>query len=259
MILDEIVQKRKMQLEREIKKISREQMREKALEEARPVLDFYKALKDGGISIIAEVKKASPSKAVICEDFHPARQAIAYEKAGANAISCLTEEAYFKGSSSYLREIRKVVNIPILRKDFIIDTYQIDEARAIGADAILLIAAILDEDKMREFYEYAIELDLHCLFESHNEEELKKVLKCGAKICGINNRNLKDFTVDLQTTGVLAKKIPSDLVVVSESGIKDHNDMKILSECGADAVLIGETLMRSEDVAATMAHLREGL
>lgn len=259
MILDEIVKKRKEQLERELSKISREDMRKLALDEKRPVLDFYKALKQDNISVIAEVKKASPSKSVICQDFHPVEQAKAYEEAGANAISCLTEEHYFQGSSDYLKAIRKNVSIPILRKDFIIDKYQIDEAKVIGADAILLIAAILDRDTMQDFYNYATDLGLHCLFESHNKEELEQCLLCEAKICGINNRNLKTFNVDLNTTSMLAKYIPDDCIVVSESGIVSHDDMKNVRQNGVDAVLIGETLMRSGDISETMKQLREGI
>ena len=160
MILDEIVAKRKEQLARELQRTDRETMRKLALQTEREVYSFPDALKSGRLSIIAEVKKASPSKSVICADFHPVEQAAAYERAGADAISCLTEEHYFQGSSDYFRAIREAVSIPMLRKDFIIDTYQIDEARVMGADAILLIAAILDTPTMRHFYEYATELGL---------------------------------------------------------------------------------------------------
>ena len=217
MILDEIVAKRKEQLARELQRTDRETMRKLALRTEREVYSFPDALKTGRLSIIAEVKKASPSKSVICADFHPVEQAAAYERAGADAISCLTEEHYFQGSSDYFRAIREAVSIPMLRKDFIIDTYQIDEARVMGADAILLIAAILDAPTMRHFYEYATELGLHCLFEAHNEAEMEQVLACGAKICGINNRNLKNFVVDLKTTERLAAMVPKDCILVSES------------------------------------------
>ena len=258
MILDDIVAKRKEQLARELAETDRQTMRTLALQTKRPVLSFPDALRTGRLSIIAEVKKASPSKSVICADFHPVEQAIAYERAGANAISCLTEEHYFQGNSQYFRDIRTAVSIPMLRKDFIIDTYQIDEARVIGADAILLIAAILDAETMQQFYQYATELGLHCLFEAHNETEMQQVLDCGAKICGINNRNLKTFQVDLATQR-LAAMVPKDCILVSESGMQSHDDLKTVRQYGADAVLIGETLMRSGNVATAMQTLRENL
>ena len=239
MILDEIVAKRKEQLARELQRTDRETMRKLALQTEREVYSFPDALKTGRLSIIAEVKKASPSKSVICADFHPVEQAAAYERAGADAISCLTEEHYFQGSSDYFRAIREAVSIPMLRKDFIIDTYQIDEARVMGADAILLIAAILDAPTMRHFYEYATELGLHCLFEAHNEAEMEQVLACGAKICGINNRNLKNFVVDLKTTERLAAMVPNDCILVSESGMQTHEDLAAVRKYGADAVYMG--------------------
>ena len=259
MILDDIAGYRREQLAREQAAVSASEMRRLAEAEPRSVLDFYHALKDGGLSIVAEVKKASPSKSVICADFHPVEQAVAYQAAGANAISCLTEEHYFQGSSQYLRAIRQAVQLPILRKDFIIDSYQIDEARVIGADAVLLIAAMLDLKQMQAFYAQASALGLHCLFEVHNEAELEQVLRCKPKIIGINNRNLKTFQVDLNTTKRLAKLVPSSCVLVSESGISKHADMQQAAESGAHAVLIGETLMRSGTVADTMHMLREGL
>ncbi|MCI5844637.1 MAG: indole-3-glycerol phosphate synthase TrpC [Oscillospiraceae bacterium] len=259
MILDDIVAKRKEQLARELTKIDRQTMRSLALQTKRSVLSFPDALRTGRLSIIAEVKKASPSKSVICADFHPVEQAVAYERAGADAISCLTEEHYFQGSSQYFRDIRAAVSIPMLRKDFIIDTYQIDEARVMGADAILLIAAILDAETMQQFYQYATKLGLHCLFEAHNEAEMQQILDCGAKICGINNRNLKTFQVDLATTQRLAAMVPKDCILVSESGMQSHEDLKTVRQYGADAVLIGETLMRSGNVATAMQTLRENL
>ena len=259
MILDDIVAKRKEQLARELAETDRQTMRSLALQTKRSVLSFPDALRTGRLSIIAEVKKASPSKSVICADFHPVEQAVAYERAGADAISCLTEEHYFQGSSQYFRDIRAAVSIPMLRKDFIIDTYQIDEARVMGADAILLIAAILDAETMQQFYQYATKLGLHCLFEAHNEAEMQQILDCGAKICGINNRNLKTFQVDLATTQHLAAMVPKDCILVSESGMQSHDDLKTVRQYGADAVLIGETLMRSGNVAAAMQTLRENL
>lgn len=259
MILDDIVVRRKEQLEREISNISREIMKDKALNTEFPAISFKNAIKKDNLSVICEVKKASPSKGLIRPDFHPVEIAKEYEKAGANAISCLTEEFYFKGSSKYLSAIRKEVSIPILRKDFIFDDYQIYEAKAIGANAILLIAAILSTDQMIEFQELAHTLNLQCLVEVHNQEELEKVLKFTPDIIGINNRNLKTFEVDLNTTENVRKNVPRETILVSESGIKDNHDMKTVRMLGADAVLIGETLMRSADITSTLHDLREGV
>lgn len=259
MILDEIVEKRKEQLQREKENFPLEEIKEMALNSKRISLDFKAALKTDGISIISEVKKASPSKGIISDDFRPTEQAKAYEKAGANAISCLTEEHYFKGASKYLADIRAAVNIPILRKDFIFDEYQIYEAKILGADAVLLIAAILEEEEIQRFYGLAKSLGLYCLTEVHNEEELLKVTRCKCDIIGINNRDLKTFDVDLNTTKNLAKKVPYEAVLVSESGMKDGTDIKTVKEYGADAVLIGETLMRSGNIKKTIEELRGGL
>jgi indole-3-glycerol phosphate synthase len=259
MILDDIVEKRKIQLMRETEKVSRNEMEILAARVKGENKDFYKALKREHISIISEVKKASPSKSVIQPDFHPVEQAVTYEKSGANAISCLTEEHYFQGSSEYLKAIRKEVSIPVLRKDFIFDPYQVYEAKAIGADAILLIAAILDDEKMQSLRELAENLGLECLFEAHDKNEIERISKCRPRVIGINNRNLKTFEVSLENTANLAKEIPDNCVLISESGIRDNNDMKFVRNAGADAVLIGETLMRSEDVAKTIEELRAGL
>ena len=237
-----------------------EEMKEKALAlAADETFPFEKMLKEPGIHYICEVKKASPSKGVIAEDFRPVEIAIAYEDAGAASISCLTEEHYFKGGSKYFADIRAKVDIPMLRKDFIFDEYQIYEAKVLGADAILLIAAILSEEKIKEFYDLAKSLEIDCLVEVHNEKELKKVVACGCDIIGINNRNLKTFDVDLNTTSKLAPLIPYEAVLVSESGMKDENDMKNVKEQGADAVLIGETFMRSDNIKETMKQLRSCL
>ncbi|HNX64823.1 MAG TPA: indole-3-glycerol phosphate synthase TrpC [Oscillospiraceae bacterium] len=259
MILDEIIVKRKEQLDREKERISHEKIKELAYKTAYTPLDFKKALKKDKLSVIAEVKKASPSKGTIREDFNPVEIAVQYEKSGADAVSCLTEEYYFKGSSSYLKEIRNHMHIPILRKDFIFDEYQIYEARVIGADAILLIAAVLDTDTLVKFKKIADDLRLNCLFEVHNEEELKSVISAGAEIIGINNRNLHTFEVSLDVTRTLSAKIPDGTVIVSESGIKSNSDMKAVKGHGADAVLIGETLMKSGSIENEMKSLREGV
>lgn len=256
MILDDIVEKRRQQLIREKQKISPEEMQKHALAEKRPVLDFYGALKMEGLSVIAEVKKASPSKGVIREDFRPTEFAKAYEKGGAAAISCLTEEFYFQGNSEYLKEVRKATGLPILRKDFIVDPYQIYEARVIGADAVLLIAALLDTETLVSFMSIAKSLGLHCLIEVHNEAELQSAMKAGAEIIGINNRDLKTFRVSLEATKMLAEQLPQKVVKVSESGIGSREDVETVRQYGADAVLIGETLMRSRDMAAKLRQLR---
>lgn len=255
MILDDIVEKRKEQLQREKDNIEPQDMKEMALNSKNKNHGFKEALKKSGLSVISEVKKASPSKGVIAEDFRPVETAIAYEDAGAVAISCLTEEHYFKGGSKYFADIRAKIDIPMLRKDFIFDEYQIYEAKVLGADAILLIAAILSEEKIKEFYDLAKSLEIDCLVEVHNEKELKKVVTCGCDIIGINNRNLKTFDVDLNTTSKLAPLIPYEAVLVSESGMKDENDMKNVKEQGADAVLIGETFMRSDNIKETITEL----
>lgn len=259
MILDDIIKKRKIQLEKEKALMPYETVKKTALGMSTPCRDFLSALKKDHLAVISEVKKASPSKSVICEDFHPAETAAQYENAGADAVSCLTEEYYFKGSAEYLKSIRKTVELPILRKDFIFDDYQIYEARVIGADAILLIAAMLDCQTMLRFRELAESLDMNCLFEVHNDAELESVLKCSPKIVGINNRNLKTFEVSLENTKRLSPAIPDECVIVSESGIKNNHDMKYVRDCRADAVLIGETLMRSGNISETMLMLRDGV
>lgn len=255
MILDDIAGKRKEQLRRDMDAVSLETVK-RAAEHSPPPLDFKKALQKDRLSVIAEVKKASPSKGLICRDFQPAQIARNYEAAGADAVSVLTEESYFQGSSEVLREVRAEVEIPILRKDFILSPYQIYEARAIGADAILLIAALLSSEKLREFKKIADSLGLACLMEAHNEEELEKVLGAGAEIVGINNRDLKTFRVDLGATARLARLVPQECVLVSESGVKKRSDFLAAEKSGAKAVLIGETLMRSKNPAATLRELR---
>jgi indole-3-glycerol phosphate synthase len=261
MILDDILTHRREQLEREISRCSLKDMKiraEKQLAERAP-LSLAKALKNDTLSCICEVKKASPSKGLIRPDFRPVDFAKEYEAAGANAISCLTEEHYFQGSSEYLAAIRKEVNIPILRKDFIFDEYQIFEAAAIGADAVLLIAAVLDTKLFAELYTLAQSLGLSVLVEVHDEEELKKISVIKPQILGVNNRNLKTFEVNLDTVSRLKPIAEYGEVFVSESGIKDNADMKKVRSLGADAVLIGETLMRSESIADTLHSLREGV
>ena len=255
MILDEIAHRRRQQLQREMAAVPLAAVKQ-AAREAAPPKDFADALKKNGLSVIAEVKKASPSKGLICPDFHPAEIAKRYQAAGADAVSVLTEEAYFQGSSKILKQVRAAVSLPILRKDFILHPYQIYEARALGADAVLLIAALLDDSALAELKNLADSLGLASLMETHNEKELDRVLRAGASLIGINNRDLKTFCIDPDTTARLAKRVPAGCTLVSESGIASRADMETAERSGADAVLIGETLMRSDDPAATLRELR---
>ena len=215
---------------------------------------FAGALKQKGISFICEVKKASPSKGLIAKEFNPVQQAKEYEAAGA-AISCLTEPNYFLGSNEYLTQITKNVSLPVLRKDFTVSQAPIYEAKIIGADAVLLITALLDAGELKEYLAIAKSLGLGALTEVHDEAELAAALNAGAEIIGVNNRNLRDFTVDLSTSIRLKKLVPPGITFVAESGIKTSSDVEELEAAGADAVLIGETLMRSGNVRATLAQL----
>ena len=216
---------------------------------------FAGALQQKGISFICEVKKASPSKGLIAKSFNPVQQAKEYEAAGAAAISCLTEANYFLGSNEYLTQITKNVSLPVLRKDFTVSPAQIYEAKIIGADAVLLITALLDAGELKEYLAITKSLGLDALTEVHDEAELAAALNAGAEIIGVNNRNLRDFTVDLTTSIRLKKLVPPGITFVAESGIKTRSDVAELEVAGADAVLIGETLMRSGNVRATLAQL----
>lgn len=217
---------------------------------------FSAALKSGdNIRIIAEIKKASPSLGVIRKDFHPVEIARIYEAGGAAAISVLTDENFFQGRLSYLAEIKKAVGLPTLRKDFIIDPYQIYEARAAGADAILLIAAMLSGDEIQDYLALSGEMGMECLVEVHSEEELKKVLQTNAHIIGVNNRNLATFVTDMTTTLRLRQAVPDGKIVVSESGIKTRGDVETLLKAGVGAILVGETLMKSQDISAKLREL----
>jgi indole-3-glycerol phosphate synthase len=224
-----------------------------------PPRGFIRALTQSpGIAVIAEVKKASPSKGVISPDFDPEKIAVDYEAGGAEAISVLTDERFFQGRLDYIALVRQTVNIPVIRKDFVIHELQIRQASNYGADAILLIAAILDQVQIRDYLQMSRELHMDVLVEVHDEKELEKSLAAGSKLIGINNRDLRDFSVDLQTTLRLRQGIPAAVPVVSESGIKNHKDMQMLQDNGVTAALIGETLMRSGDRAAALRRLRGG-
>ena len=250
MILDKIVNEKKLQLKKEMSEISIEGWKQRV---SRPglhkTIDFYNALKkDKQISIIAEVKKASPSKGIIKEDFNPLEIAKKYSEEKVQAISVLTEKNFFLGDEDYLVKIRQNVALPILRKDFIIDLWQVYQSRCLGADAILLIVSILNDEELKKFQIVAEILGMQCLVEVHDREELERALESGAKIIGINNRNLKTFEVDLKTTEKLMNYIPHDRVVVSESGIQTQDDMRYLKDLGVNAVLIGETFMRADSI-----------
>lgn len=225
---------------------------------AEQKIRFLDALKKPGMSYICEVKKASPSKGLIASDFPYLDIAKEYEQAGASAISCLTEPFYFQGQDRYLKEITEAVNIPVLRKDFTVDEYMIYQAKAFGASAVLLICAILDNAQLKAYLELTKELGLDALVEAHDEWEADRALNLEAKIIGVNNRNLHDFTVDMGNSIWLRSMAPADTVFVSESGIKTAEDIRILQENKVDAVLIGETLMRSNDKKAALEELNGG-
>lgn len=255
-ILDTIVAQKKIEVAKLPERLIAAGDLRDALLERGERRDFFAALQNpraGDVALIAEVKKASPSKGVICENFDPVRIAKEYEAAGASCLSVLTDEKFFQGSLDYLREIRAVVKLPLLRKDFIIDERQILEAIEWGADAILLIVAILDDARLKRFHELAQESGLAVLVEVHDEVELDRALAIGAALIGVNNRDLKTFTVDLATTERLAAKLFSpaasrSVMLVAESGIQTRADVERLARSGAGAILVGENLIRSNDI-----------
>ena len=255
MILDEIAEKTRIRVAVAKQKISPEEMKQKALTcEIHREFPFEKELRKKGISFICEVKKASPSKGIIAEKFDYRSIAESYEEAGAGAISVLTEPEYFKGSIEYLKEIAEDVKIPLLRKDFTVDEYMIYEAKAAGASIVLLICAILDEETLKHYIEIADSLGLSALVEAHDEEEIQMALRAKARIIGVNNRNLKDFTVDIHNGIRLREKVPQD--VLAESGIRTREDIEELEKAHVDGVLIGETFMRAENKKAMLAELK---
>ena len=217
---------------------------------------FVHALKSPGLSLICEVKKASPSKGIISEDFPYVRIAREYEAAGADAVSCLTEPKWFLGSDAIFREIRKVIRTPMLRKDFTVSTYQLLQARVMGANAVLLICAILDDRELTEYLALSRELGLAALVETHDEVEIDRAVRCGAGIIGVNNRNLKSFAVDIGNAERLRDKVPAGCLFVAESGVSGPEDAARLRRLGADAILVGEALMRSADKAGMLASLK---
>lgn len=246
--LKDIVAKKKEKIILAKQSLSEEELklRIQSLAPARPFIESIN--KPRVISLIAEIKKASPSKGVIRQDLNVSSIASIYQDAGAQAISVLTEEDYFLGSSGFINEVKNAVTLPVLRKDFILEPYQIYESRAFGADAVLLIAELLAKDKLSELMKLASDLGLDCLVEAHSEKELKKVLSLKAPLIGINNRDLRSFEVDLKTTEKLFTLIPKDKVIVVESGIKTRQDMLFLKVLGVNAVLVGEAFMSAEDI-----------
>lgn len=206
---------------------------------------FEEALRKKGIHLICEVKKASPSKGIIAKEFFPSMIAKEYEEGGATAISVLTEPSFFLGNNTYLEEIKKTVQIPVLRKDFILDSYQIYQARLLGADCILLITSLLSELELEEFLTLSSSLGMSALVETHTEDEVKRAISCGARLIGVNNRNLMDFTVSIENSIRLRSLVPKEILYVAESGIETKEQVRTLYEAGVNGILIGETLMRS--------------
>ena len=261
MILDEILERTKIDLERKKTRVSFDELGRTL--SANPFMprDVKNALKssiDEPIRIIAEVKKASPSKGIIRENFDPIQIAIEYEKGGANAFSVVTEPHFFKGNLDYISFIRRYTNTPILRKDFIIDRYQILEALVFGADFVLLIARVLKGDYLRELLEFARHLGLEALVEIHDEDDLKKAIFAGADIIGINQRNLIDFSMNPELFDRLIPLIPNNKIIVAESGLKDHKMLCELGKMGVDAFLIGEHFMRCDDIKSELKRMKFG-
>ena len=255
-ILDQIALYAKERVAKAEREMPLEEIKKKALSLPKGNFDFETALKKQGISFICECKKASPSKGIISDDFNYVDIAKEYEAAGADCISVLTEPKWFLGKNEYLKETANAVSIPCLRKDFVVDKYMVYEAKILGASAVLLICSILTGKDFKEYINICDELGISALVEAHDEVEVEKALNAGARIIGVNNRNLKDFTVDTENSRRLRELVPKDVIFVSESGVKTYDDVARLKEIGADAVLIGETLIRAEDKKAKLNELR---
>ena len=262
-ILEILAETARERVSEDKKKIPMEKMKELAFSmecntDKKSGFPVERALSSGDISFICEVKKASPSKGIIAEDFPYLKIAKEYEEAGAACISVLTEPSRFLGSDTYLKEIAETVHIPVLRKDFTIDAYQIYQAKVLGASMVLLICALLDEATIREYIGICDSLGLSALVEAHDEAELDMAVRAGARIIGVNNRNLKNFTVDVHNSERLRKLVPQNIFFIAESGIRTQDDIRVLHEAGVNGVLIGETLMRSDDKKAMLDELRKG-
>ena len=255
-ILDELAEYARKRVEHDKKKISPTEIKRLALSMPKGNFSFEKALRKDDIAFICECKKASPSKGIIAENFPYLDIAQEYEQAGADCISVLTEPSRFLGRDSYLKEITEKVSIPCLRKDFTVDEYMIYQARLLGASAVLLICSILDKLQIKEYINICDMLGLSALVEVHDENEIKTALQSGARIIGVNNRNLKDFSVDTENSRKLRELVPNDVIFVSESGVKTPEDVQKLRDIGANAVLIGETLMRAENKKDMLLKLK---
>ena len=255
-ILDQLAEHAWKRIAEKKSKVSLEEIRRQAMAFPKGDFAFEKALKKEEIAFICECKKASPSKGLIAPDFPYLEIAKEYEAAGADCISVLTEPKWFLGKDEYLREIASTVTIPCIRKDFTVDEYMIFEAKLLGAAAVLLICSILSEGQIREYIGICDELGLSALVETHDEAEVETALSAGARLIGVNNRNLKDFTVDTGNSRRLREKIPKEVLFVSESGVRNAEDVENLRRIGADAVLVGETLMRAEDKKKKLEELK---
>jgi indole-3-glycerol phosphate synthase len=253
-IIDKIIRHKRDEVAQYRQALPLKDVRSEALM-ASPPRDFAAALGAQGVSLIAEVKKASPSKGVLCENFDAVALACAYEDNGAAAVSVLTDEHFFHSSLDALRAVRGTVDLPVLRKDFVIDPYQVYEARAAGADAVLLIAAALNDGDLQTLYQLIGELGMAALVEVHDEAELERALKIDPRVVGVNNRDLRTFEVSLETTARLRALVPGDVVLVSESGIRTHEDVSRLAAIGADAMLVGEALVKAGDVGQKVQEL----
>lgn len=255
-ILEQLAAHARERTEQAKQQVSAETLRQQAFALPKGSFSFENALRKPGISFISECKKASPSKGLIASDFPYLDIAKEYEAAGADCISVLTEPKWFLGSNQYLKEIAGAVSIPCLRKDFTVDEYMILEAKVLGAAAVLLICSILTEQQIRQYLRLCDALGLSALVEAHDEQEVQTALRAGAQVIGVNNRNLKDFSVDTSNSRRLRELIPRDVLFVSESGVSSAADVEALRRIGADAVLIGETLMRAKDKKAKINELR---
>ncbi len=255
-ILDQLADYARERTQRRKNAVSLASVREQAMSLPKGTFSFETALKKQELSFICECKKASPSKGLISPEFPYLQIAAEYKAAGADCISVLTEPKWFLGSDEYLRKIAQTVSIPCLRKDFTVDEYMIYEAKVLGASAVLLICSILSQEQIREYLHLCDALGLSALVETHDETEVQMALNAGARMIGVNNRNLKDFSVDTENSRRLRELIPPEVLFISESGVKSGDDVARLREIGADAVLVGETLMRASDKKAKLAELR---
>lgn len=258
-ILDQLADYARLRVEEAKKLLPPEELHRQALSLPKGDFPFEKALQKDGISLICECKRASPSKGLIAPEFPYLQIAKEYEAGGADCISVLTEPKWFLGSDQYLREIAGTVSVPCLRKDFTVDKYMIDQAKVLGAAAVLLICAILTEEQIEAYLSLCDELGLSALVEVHDETETKTALRAGARIIGVNNRNLKDFSINPDNSRRLRAMVPREVLFISESGVKGPEDVAKLRQMGADGVLVGETLMRAQDKKAALAELRGGV